>query len=185
MSICGEPHPEKPGVVCTMPETPVHPWHTAVRTDTVPPTSIDWRNEDWSEATKPRTKAQRAEKMASLTERMKVATGVPAEAAAAWSTHDKGVWIEQAKKTLRTYCLHHGEPFTTPEDIWPLLDAPAEMRALSTVVQHALRQHWIKEVSARRLNEVYTSRDGHLFPMNKISPIYQSRIFIAPERDDA
>ena len=175
---CGVPHPET-GALCDMPEGQ-HAVHNAVIPG-VPPRGVDWPNEEFSAPVKNRSKAQREQHKAMLRLAV-VGAGEDrmAEATAHWLA-TKADWIAEAKRVLHTYCVEHDEPFTTPEDIWPLLDAPGEMRAFTVVVQHALKRRWIKEVSARRLRGAFTTRDGKIFEMNKISPIYQSRIVVAED----
>ena len=176
-STCGEPHPDRPGFLCEMPAG-MHEWHTSVDRSTMPPSAVDWPNPDYVPAQKTRTKAQRMEQAKYLRERVRQhAGGPPPDAMEAWA-EKKADWIEAAKRTLRVYCQQHSMPFTTPEDIWPLLESPGEMRAFTVVVQHAIRRRWIREVDSRRLRGVYTTRDGKQFEMNKIVPVYQSRIAI-------
>jgi hypothetical protein len=91
-------------------------------------------------------------------------------------------WVEHASKVLHGFLRTRHEAFTTPEDLWPLLDAPEEMREMVQVVRRALRGKWMTEVAAKRLTGVYRTRDGVEFKMNKLVPVYES--LIAEPRDD-
>lgn len=175
--ICGEPHPDDQTLRCSMPPGN-HQYHTAVRPG-VPPLGVDWKNADYVEAVRHRTSSQRQVLKRDLADRVRrAAGGVPDEAAEHWRA-TKGQWIEQAKHALHDYARHHPGPFTTAEDIWPLVDCPGEMRAFSLVVQYALRHRWIVEDGFKRLRGTYATRDGVLFSENKAVPIYRSRLYVA------
>lgn len=102
-----------------------------------------------------------------------VGESIPAEARQAWSQQD---WTKATEQRFREFLLTRAEPFTTAEDFWPLITAPQQMRALSVVVQSALRQEWLCEQGAVRLRGLYRSADGVEFKMNKLVPVYLSRI---------
>jgi hypothetical protein len=89
---------------------------------------------------------------------------------------DRPGWVLATSRAFHDFCLNRAEPFTTAEHFWPTIEAPAEMRALSQVIQAALRKGWIGEVGSRRLNDTYRSKDGIEFKMNKIVPVYQSKV---------
>ena len=89
---------------------------------------------------------------------------------------DRQGWVDGAKSVVREFLLHRSEPFTTAEHWWPLLDAPQEKRAMVQVVRWAVRQGLMREVGARRLRDIYRTRDGHEFQENKLVSVYQSRI---------
>jgi len=164
------------GVRCEMPEGQ-HQWHTGVVQGSMPPQSVDWLNEDYIAPSRHRTKGQRAQHKAML---LAAVRGESLdEIKRGWSA-TKEAWLAEARKVLHDYCRQHGAPFTTAEDIWPLLDAPGEMRAFVTPVQHALRRRWMVEVGSKRLRGVYVTRDGREFEENKLVPVYQSRIAFDP-----
>lgn len=98
-------------------------------------------------------------------------TGVPAEAVTKW---DSTGWTREAEAVFREFLRTRQEPFTTAEDVWPLLDRPEEMRAMSVVTQRLLRSGAIEEVASKRLRGIYRTRDGHEFAENKLVPVYRS-----------
>lgn len=107
------------------------------------------------------------------TEPERHSAGIPVDAETAWS---RDAWQARTRGAFRDFLRDRSEPFTTAEHFWPLIDAPREMRALSTVVRGAIRDNWIEEHGAVRLREVYHSRDGVQFAMNKLVPVYVSLI---------
>lgn len=172
---CDAVEPES-GAQCVLPEGQ-HQWHTGDRPGVLPPEGVDWLNEDYVSPRKPLPPDARRKKLAGL--KHAVATGSTdlAVMEAAWEER-KPIWVAHAKHVLHEFCATHSEPFTTPEDIWPLLEWPVggEMCAMVIPVRHALKRRWMREVDYRRLSEVYTTADGHTFEMNKVVPIYQSLI---------
>lgn len=182
-STCGEPHPEH-GTPCSAPDAP-HQWHSAVLlVPGSPPQGLDWLNEEYANAgaaRRPRTRGEREAHKAEIRERIRSAEGGPApEMTVAWAER-KAEWLRQAKRVLHTFCQQHEGDFTTAEDVWPLLDSPGEMRAFVVPVRHALRSRWMTEVGARRLSGLYTTADGVQFQMNKLVPVYRSRIVLPKE----
>lgn len=85
-------------------------------------------------------------------------------------------WVEYAGRIFYQFLLARPEPFTTAEDFWPLVEKPEEMRHFRRVVQSHLKAGHMEEVGSKRLRDTYRTKDGHEFPMNKLVPIYQSRI---------
>jgi hypothetical protein len=81
-------------------------------------------------------------------------------------------WIREAKEALHQVCLAN-ETFTT-ELVWALVDSPKERRAMVVVVRHGIRAGWMHEDHAKRIHGVWTTRDGHEFPLNKLVPVYRS-----------
>lgn len=172
---CGATH--ESGVRCDLP-TGQHPVHTGLVPGSIPPRGVDWPNEEYIAPLKHRSKGQREQHKAML--RAAVAQD-PLDAMVAHWEATKTQWLADAKRTLHEFCRGRVEPFTTPQDVWPLLDAPGEMRAFTVVVQHALRRRWITEVGSRRLRGGFTTRDGRAFEMNKLVPVYSSRIAMLPD----
>ncbi len=99
--------------------------------------------------------------------------GIPPEAVAKWAQDD---WATYAGRVTDAFLRQRSEPFTTAEHLWPCLDAPEEMRALSLLVRRLLKAGHIEEVGATRLKGTYTTKDGHSFQENKLVPIYRSTI---------
>lgn len=86
-------------------------------------------------------------------------------------------WVVYATQVFYDFLLDRTEPFTTPEDLWPLLEPPKEMREMVQVVRRALREGWIKEIAAKRLNGTYVTKgEAVAFKMNKLVPIYRSTL---------
>ena len=188
MKRCGSAHPETPQDTCIQPD--------GIHADHVSKTGKVWPNEHAAalRATLPvrrggtgraaskagSASVARVNKIAARTRPPQQAAPVPhaepshgpSEAAvAAW---DAEGWVAKTAPVIHRFLHTRAEPFTTPEHLWPLLDAPAEMRAMSRVVQALLREGLIEEVGAKRLRDTYTTRDGVQFAMNKIVPIYRS-----------
>lgn len=123
-----------------------------------------------------RTARRRVDEMAMRVppeRRVAPAPGPPGAAVAGWSAD---AWTARAIAVLKEFCEGRTGPFTTPEDVWPLLPTPREQRAMVVPVRHALRHGWIAEVGARRLTGVYRTADGDQFRMNKLVPVYRSLI---------
>lgn len=99
-----------------------------------------------------------------------IQVGIPPEAVGKWA---KDVWLAYAEEVFVEFLSIRTEPFTTAEDVWPLLYAPEEMRAMSLVTQRMVRQGRMREVGAKRLRGVYRTRDGVEFAENKLVPLYQ------------
>lgn len=91
-------------------------------------------------------------------------------------TWDEAGWLAHAHGVLSEFLGHRESHFTTPEHLWPLLPDPApevDRRVLVRVVRQALREGRIREVSARRLNDTYSTADGATFKINKLVPVYE------------
>lgn len=186
---CGSIHPSKPEVACTikLDTDSNHPDHYDRKAN------VDWPNLDWvpdrkvvhvnkraaiqvaADAAKATGQPDRVGRPPTpaehLAEQRPVQADVPAEAVQAWSRDD---WVEGAYTVLVGWIRSHpGQQFTTPEDIWPLLTAPREMRAMVLPVRRAIKHGLMAEVGAKRLRETYRTRDGVEFPMNKLVPIYR------------
>lgn len=97
--------------------------------------------------------------------------GIPPEAQAKWA---KDVWVPYAEGVFTDFLRTRAEPFTTAEDVWPLLYAPEEKRAMALVTQRLTKAGAISEVGAKRLRGIYRTRDGVAFAENKLVPIYVS-----------
>lgn len=167
MKRCQDAHPEG-DALCRLPEGESHPHHTDG--------SLWWPNED--------VLAELARRPAKIPERRgrsrstatKGSTKLMREARGRMEgqTTDPSVWQGQVYETLRGFLGEHPDPFTTPEDLWPLLDDPAvDRKNMSAVVGRALREGLMVEVGSKRLRDTYRTRDGVEFKMNKIVPIYQ------------
>lgn len=171
MADCGDLDPTT-GAVCTA--TGMHRYHSGAYMTEVSGRRMrrntSWLNEDWVGPNAAPTRAQQEGDLNDLAHRIR--PGVPEEATEAWS---KEAWTEQTYQTFVRFVAERTEPFTTAEDFWPLIDAPREKRAMTIVVQRALRAGLIIEVGAKRLDKVYRSRDGVEFAMNKFAPIYSRR----------
>lgn len=183
---CNAPHPSIEGVVCTQREgAQPHPFHLDRKS------GIDWPNEAFEpprSVVHSRGKGKKkAEEIAKGNpepprvgappspeehlDRQRPQTDVPADAVAEWS---KDAWVDRTYATLVAWVRQNGASvFTTPEDIWPLIDAPREMRAMVLPVRRAIKNGIIIEVGAKRLRDTYRTRDGVEFAMNKLVPIYQ------------
>lgn len=190
MRRCNETNPEHPALVCIQPEGR-HLDHLDAAGGMWPNTLV---REAMARAPKKRRGGGRdrskasADARAQITEmaararhearvnpladgRRAASTGIPAEAVVAWSKEE---WAKHAAEVFHSFLHTRTEPFTTPEHVWPLLDAPGEMRAMSLVVQALLRAGLIEEVGSKRLRDTYRTRDGVEFAMNKLVPIYRS-----------
>lgn len=89
-------------------------------------------------------------------------------------------WPAHAAQVLHRLLLTRAEPFTTPEVLWPLLDSPeGDMRALSVIIQAALREGKMAEVGFLRLRDTYRTKDGVEFRINKVVPRYRSLIYFS------
>lgn len=99
--------------------------------------------------------------------------GPPPAAEERWS---RETWVPYAKGVLFDFLRQHPGEFTTAEDVWPLLDAPQEMRAMVLVVRAGLKEKAMHEVRAKRLRGEYRTKDGVVFAENKLVPVYQSLI---------
>lgn len=87
--------------------------------------------------------------------------------------------MRDTERIFMDYLKTHAEPFTTPEDIWPLIRRPAEMRSMVVVVRRMVSRGLMAEVGAKRLSGTYHTREGDEFKMNKLVPIYQSLVAAA------
>ncbi len=193
MRRCHEPHPEIAESLCVVPEGQhldhidlagnVWPNGPAREAHSRRPTKRGKgrRAGEASDAAKAKIKeiaaaVERERRVNPLADgRRPATTGVPAASAVEWS---KEAWAHETTGTLQVFLVARQEPFTTPEHLWPLIDSPnGDMRAMSVVVQAALRGQWIEEVGSKRLRDVYRTRDGVEFAMNKLVPIYRSKIF--------
>lgn len=84
-------------------------------------------------------------------------------------------WREHVLKVLASFLEDHDGDFTTPEDIWPLIEEPdVDRRNMQKVVQTALRSGLIARTGRTKfLGDTYYTADGHPFEMNKYVPIYR------------
>lgn len=172
--LCGEVHPDKPEVVCDK-QVPCYVMHHSRVTNDV------WDGEQDPRTVVPKGKS-RAKELADLASHVepskKAGPPLPLRRPHQQSEYENPVqdpeWVNNAVKVFHDFLSDRAEDFTTPEDLWPLLDSPREMREMVQVVRRALRQKWIEEVAAKRLNGVYRTRDGVEFKMNKLVPIYRS-----------
>jgi hypothetical protein len=98
---------------------------------------------------------------------------LPSEAREKWL---KEPWVAYAGEEFIAFLKGREEPFTTAEDVWPRLETPEEMRALSLVTRRMLADRLMVEVGAVRLKGTYFTKDGTSFKENKLVPIYQSTI---------
>lgn len=188
MKRCGDPHPESQNP-CILPETS-HSHHGSKEGESWPNTMVQEalakrptrRGGKGRGASKPSDAT--IKKVRDMSGRARPEThvnpindhrppshGPSPESVAAW---DADGWVDRTFGTLTTFLRDRHEPFTTPEHFWPLIEAPREMRAMSRVVQRALRQNILQECGAKRLKDTYRTRDGVEFAMNKIVPVYQS-----------
>lgn len=140
-----------------------------------------WTNTEWIEAqpTAPVRRGTALQRIRAAARRAEVQapigpprTGIPNEAREAWNRDE---WMDYAHGEFFRFITGRAQSFTTPEDFWPLIVAPREKRALSIVVQAALRKGQIEESGEfKRLRGVYRTSDGVEFAMNKVVPIYRS-----------
>lgn len=171
---CGQPHPNQPDMVC---DKGAHPFgaHMHAVSGTV-----------WEGLPVPvvKRKGKRGDvsRVAQVIERIgergkrtgPPISGPPVQAVAAWE-RDQGAWLTEAKAALRQVAQSRSR-FTTG-DVWPLVDAPAEKRAMVQVVRHGLRAGWMIEDGAERVHGEYLTRDGVSFPLNKLVPVYASLLY--------
>lgn len=167
-TLCSAPNPEHPEVLCDKP-LPCHYMHES-RAD-----EMAWPGEPPPPVPPASSRRARMKEIADSIPPSK-RTGPPDLREHLQKILDPE-WVEYASRVLHTYCREHEQPFTTAEHLWPLLDAPEEMRWLVQPVRRALRQRWMHQVDTRRLSDLYRSKDGVEFQMNKFVPVYQSRIF--------
>lgn len=170
--VCGENHPDRPEVTCEKPR-PCHTMHLS-RTH-----RLDW------DGPPPPTRRSRKAEAAEIANKATpaVRTGPPTlTAEPVVRTRPDDEWVEYATGVFHRFLRTRTEPFTTPEDLWPLLEAPQEMRHLVHVVRRALKQGWMAEVAAKRITDPCRTKDGTWFSMNKLVPVYESRIAERPER---
>lgn len=99
--------------------------------------------------------------------------GIPAEIEGRWVADE---WHTYAGQIIEDFLKQRRDDFTTAEDVWPLLDRPEEMRAMSVLIQGFLREGYIEEVAAKRLRGTYRTKDGFEFAENKLVPVYRSRV---------
>lgn len=172
MARCNFPHHEDPSRVCIKIRDGIH-------IDHVDADGNGWTDPDAAERLKALTQRKGRPPRNSLGPlvngaRKSASTGVPQAALEAW---DKDEWVKDAERVTLAFLRQRREDFTTAEHLWPLLDAPQEMRSLSVVVQRMLRGQKMVEVGATRLRGVYQSKDGVAFSENKLVPIYRSMIY--------
>ena len=173
VTLCSTGHPDYPDVVCDKP-TPCYYFHSSRARGGL----------FWGECPEPPKrsgkKTQIAEIVSRATPESHSAPGTYAgqkrqEYLDGRKDPDLERWVDDACQTLFEWLKHRQDPFTTAEDVWCLLDhPPGDMRVMRRVVSTALRRGWITEVDAKRLNDRYRTKDGHVFEMNKLVPIYQS-----------
>jgi hypothetical protein len=85
-------------------------------------------------------------------------------------------WQSYAGKIIDEFLAGRTEYFTTAEDIWPLLDAPEEMRQISVLIRSYKARGLIVEAASKRLRGTYRTKDGVEFQENKLVPVYESRM---------
>lgn len=85
-------------------------------------------------------------------------------------------WKRETIETVTQWLRSHGDPFTTAQHLWPLLDSPHDKRSMSEVIRYLLTHQRIREVGTVRLGSGFTTRDGQRFAQNKKVPVYQSLI---------
>lgn len=181
VEICEESHPEHPEVLCDKPVPCYHlhasrkyPEHSPWDNDAVPPSRVSSGG----------ARARMGEMATRAKGARKTGAADPAEVLKSrrvdrseWGQEPPSAqWVEDTLRTFEEFLRGRGESFTTAEDFWPLIDTPGDMREMVHVVRRALRLEWIQEVGAKRLSGTYRTRNGHEFQMNKLVPIYESRI---------
>lgn len=175
--ICGATHPEHPERVCK--RTPPHIDHDDATGDPegMWTTEADQRAHRIRKENKPgRRRGQKVLTRLGAEVAMGRRTmdpGVPTEALTAWS---KEAWQPYAMGVFQRFLTQRVTPFTTAEDVWPLLHTPEEMRAMVVVVRRMLSTNLMVEEGAKRLRGVYHTLDGDEFAENKLVPIYRSLI---------
>lgn len=177
MARCGESHPDQPGVACVK-ET--HPYGDHYEPDAGiwegPPRPVRIGTK------RGRTRIQEISNRIGVVEIERtgapVSAGVPIVAALAWRERQPQ-WLAEATAALHQVAKTK-QHFTTG-DVWPLIDAPPEMRAMVLVVRHGIRLGWMYEDAAKREHGVWRTRDGVEFRLNKLVPIYKSQIYISTE----
>lgn len=191
--LCGAEHPEFPEVTCIKPLAACFVVHNARRgiepltwtSDRPRPVAVTNRPKVNAAAARAKAKAE-AEAAEAAAKAAAAAAGVdikvvgvdgegdiPPEAEKAWSNSE---WAGHTKVLLRRFLSQRTTRFTTAEDFWPLVNIGPDMRAMSVVVQHGLREGWMEKQDAVYLRDTYTTRDGVKFKMNKIAPYYVSKI---------
>lgn len=181
---CGVPNPEAPGMTCYL--KPPHATHQDIAGGKWAHTQLreDEKVRRENPIRKPGKRASKrllsataqaaeARRKALEAERGRVSPGVPSEAVGKWMMDE---WVTYAGGVFTEFLKQHPGPFTTAEDVWPLLDRPEEMRMMVQVVRALLRARHMEEVGAKRLKGVYRTKDGYEFAENKLVPIYQSLI---------
>lgn len=172
---CGEQHPEDRTRLCDLPPGP-HGDHLdfAHSTDPWPNVEVQ-RRVAIKKANGSGRRAKRRSDMAQLAATIVVAKreGIPAEARQKW---EQEPWLAYATEVFMGFLRGREEPFTTAEHVWPLLECPEEMRAMSVVTQRMLRGGVIREQGATRLRGTYRTKDGVEFRENKLVPVYRSLI---------
>jgi hypothetical protein len=167
-TLCSAPNPEHPEVLCDKP-LPCHYMHESRAEE------MAWPGKPPSPVPPASSRRARMKEIADSIPPSKK-TGPPDLREHQHQVRDPA-WVEYASEVLHTYCREHQQPFTTPEHLWPLLDAPEEKRQMHQPVRRALGQRWMSEVGSRRLRDIYRTRDGVEFQLNKLVPVYQSRIY--------
>lgn len=173
--VCGEAHPERPDLAC---DKDTHPFgaHLHITSGTT------WEGLPVPAPSRRKGKRGDASRVAQVIERIGArgartgppVSGPPPAAVAAWEA-DQGAWVAEARAALKAVAQTRSR-FTTG-DVWPLLEAPPEKRAMVVVVRYGLKAGWMVEDGAERVNGQYLTRDGVAFPLNKLVPIYRSLLY--------
>lgn len=176
---CGAVHPEDSTRVCILKGTG--------HGDHVDGSGKPWTDHQRVEQVKANTQTRRSKKrsatMRSITKRARdgkrriiagdEGPGLDPQIVGVWQQDE---WQTYAGPIVERFLTECPTEFTTAEDVWPLLEKPEEMRAMSVLVQSLLRAGWIEEVAAKRLRGTYHTKDGHEFAENKLVPVYRSKI---------
>lgn len=168
--VCNERHPDEHDQFCVL--TGSHGHHTTKWGMAWPNEPVLQESAERRARSSYRTKRGRTSALGALLTRVKVA-----EDAHPTSPEE---WLEEAYEIFHQWLAEHSEPFTTPQHIWPMLDTPTSMRILSVVVQRLLREGAMGQVGSVRLRDTYRTRDGTMFSINKMVPLYQSLISSGP-----
>ena len=169
---CGHENPKNSAQTC---DKPPHPYGAHMHRDSL---SV------WSGVPMPqRTRGAKGDRVKEIVkvvresgraDRTGPPGGPPASAANAWH-REREQWLKEATEALRTVC-ETNETFTNKE-VWARVDDTQERRAMVIVVRTGIRNGWMEEESAMRVRDTWSTRDGVEFPLNKLVPVYRSKIF--------
>lgn len=169
--ICGEEHPEQPGLSC---DKPTHPFGSHFHRDSAAV---------WDGVPLPQRTRRGASRVLEVVKAMdehgsgrktgppSVEDGPPPRAESFWRLEQER-WLERAKQALKQVC-EANETFTN-EAVWLLVPDIRERRAMVIVTRHGLRSGWMHEDSAVRVKGDWRTADGVTFPLNKLVPVYRS-----------